>query len=191
MFNVGIYQRDRLRYLSICVCWPFIWFNTQFNYRLCIEGVSFQKLGFVSNTEINGDYFFTEFRKMSDSLLRNAEPEPEPPGAASFCLEPEPEPPQVGRSRSLLRDLGHQEPEPEPPKKVAAPQQWFCPYFCHETLCCAKGHKRRLPSPDKKEIFLTRKPNAIFMSTLSKIIFYWEVWWESNMTSMKIFSFNI
>ena len=119
------------------------------------------------------------------------EPEPESPGAASFCLEPEPEPTQVGRSRSLLRDLGHQEPEPEPPKKVAAPQQWFCPYFCHETLCCAKGHKRRLPSPDKKEIFLTRKPNAIFMSTLSKIIFYWEVWWESNMTSMKIFSFNI
>ena len=44
--------------------------------------------------------------------------EPEPPGAASFCLEPEPT--QVGRSRSRLRDLGHQ--EPEPPKKVAAPQ---------------------------------------------------------------------
>ena len=43
-------------------------------------------------------------------------------GAASFCLEPEPEPTQVGRSRSRLRDLGHQ--EPEPPKKVAAPQHW-------------------------------------------------------------------
>ena len=37
--------------------------------------------------------------------------EPEPPGAAFFCLEPT----QVGRSRSRLRDLGH--PEPEPPKK--------------------------------------------------------------------------
>ena len=46
------------------------------------------------------------------------EPEPEPPGAAFFCLEPEPT--QVGRSRSRLRDLG--DPEPEPPKKVAAPQ---------------------------------------------------------------------
>ena len=45
----------------------------------------------------------------------------EPPGAASFCLEPEPT--QVGRSRSRLRDLGHQ--EPEPPKKVAAPQHCF------------------------------------------------------------------
>ena len=44
--------------------------------------------------------------------------EPEPAGAASFCLEPEPT--QVGRSRSRLRDLGHQ--EPEPPKKVAALQ---------------------------------------------------------------------
>ena len=43
---------------------------------------------------------------------------PEPPGAASFCLELELT--QVGRSRSWLRDLGHQ--EPEPPKKVAAPQ---------------------------------------------------------------------
>ena len=32
--------------------------------------------------------------------------EPEPPGAASFCLEPEPT--QVGRSRSRLWDLGHQ-----------------------------------------------------------------------------------
>ena len=41
-------------------------------------------------------------------------------GAAFFCLEPEPT--QVGRSRSRLRDLGHQELEPEPPKKVAAPQ---------------------------------------------------------------------
>ena len=50
--------------------------------------------------------------------------EPEPPGAASFSLEPEPT--QEGRSRSRLRDLGHQEPElePEPPKKVAAPQHW-------------------------------------------------------------------
>ena len=47
--------------------------------------------------------------------------EPEPPGAASFCLEPEPT--QVGRSRSRLRDLGNQ--EPEPPKKVAAPQHWY------------------------------------------------------------------
>ena len=47
--------------------------------------------------------------------------EPEPPGAASFCLEPEPT--QVGRSRSWLRDLGYQ--EPEPPKKVAAPQHCF------------------------------------------------------------------
>ena len=45
---------------------------------------------------------------------------PEPPGAASFCLEPEPI--QVGRSRSRLRDLGDLELEPEPPKKVAAPQ---------------------------------------------------------------------
>ena len=45
-------------------------------------------------------------------------PEPEPPGAASFCLEAEPT--QVGRSRSRLWDLGH----PEPPKKVAAPQHW-------------------------------------------------------------------
>ena len=44
--------------------------------------------------------------------------EPEPPGAASFCLEPEPT--QVGRSQSRLRDLGHQ--EPEPPEKVAALQ---------------------------------------------------------------------
>ena len=43
--------------------------------------------------------------------------EPEPPGAAFFCLEPEPT--QVGRSRSQsrLRDLGHQESEPEQPKK--------------------------------------------------------------------------
>ena len=50
------------------------------------------------------------------------EPEPELPGAASFCLEPEPWPTKVGRSRSMsrLRDLGRQ--EPEPPKKVAAPQ---------------------------------------------------------------------
>ena len=49
--------------------------------------------------------------------------EPEPPGAAFFCLEPEPEPTQGGRSRSWLRDLGHLEPEPEQqPKKVAAPQ---------------------------------------------------------------------
>ena len=39
-------------------------------------------------------------------------------GAASFCLELEPT--QVGRRRSRLLDLGHQ--EPEPPKKVAAPQ---------------------------------------------------------------------
>ena len=39
-------------------------------------------------------------------------------GAASFCLEPEPT--QVDRSRSRLRDLGHQ--EPEPPKKVPALQ---------------------------------------------------------------------
>ena len=48
--------------------------------------------------------------------------EPEPAGAAFFCLEPEPT--QVGqsRSRSRLRDLGDLEPEPEPPKKVAAPQ---------------------------------------------------------------------
>ena len=37
--------------------------------------------------------------------------EPEPPGAAFFCLEPVPT--QVGRSRSWLRDLG--DPEPEPP----------------------------------------------------------------------------
>ena len=44
--------------------------------------------------------------------------EPEPPGAAFFCLQPEPELTQVGRSR--LRELGH----PEPPKKVAAPQHW-------------------------------------------------------------------
>ena len=44
--------------------------------------------------------------------------EPEPPGAAYFCLEPEPT--QVGRSRSRFRDLDH--PEPEPPKRVAAPQ---------------------------------------------------------------------
>ena len=51
--------------------------------------------------------------------------EPEPPGAAFFCLEPEPEPTQVGRSRSRsqLRDLGQL--EPEPPKKVAAPQHWY------------------------------------------------------------------
>ena len=47
--------------------------------------------------------------------------EPEPPGAAIFCLEPEPT--QFGRSRSRLQDLGL--PEPEPPKKVAAPQHWF------------------------------------------------------------------
>ena len=47
--------------------------------------------------------------------------EPEPPGAAFFCLELEPT--QVGRSRSRLRDLGHL--EPEPPKKVAAPQHCF------------------------------------------------------------------
>ena len=46
--------------------------------------------------------------------------EPEPPGAAFFCLQPEPELTQVGRSRSWLRYLGDQ--EPEPPKKVAAPQ---------------------------------------------------------------------
>ena len=44
--------------------------------------------------------------------------EPEPPGAAYFCLEPEPT--QIGRSRGQLRDLGHA--EPEPPKTVAAPQ---------------------------------------------------------------------
>ena len=44
--------------------------------------------------------------------------EPEPHGAAIFCLEPELT--QVGRSRSRFRDLDH--PEPEPPKKVAAPQ---------------------------------------------------------------------
>ena len=44
--------------------------------------------------------------------------EPEPPGAAFFCLEPEPT--QVGQSWSRLQDLGH--PEPEPPKKVVAPQ---------------------------------------------------------------------
>ena len=50
--------------------------------------------------------------------------EPEPPGAASFCLEPELT--QVGWSRSRLWDLGIQ--EPEPPKKVAAPQH------CHELL---------------------------------------------------------
>ena len=46
--------------------------------------------------------------------------EPEPPGAAFFTLELEPEPTQVGRIRSRLRDLGHQ--EPVPPKQVAAPQ---------------------------------------------------------------------
>ena len=53
--------------------------------------------------------------------------EPEPPGAAFFCLELEPEPTQVGqsRSRSQLRDLGDLELEPEPPKKVAAQQHWF------------------------------------------------------------------
>ena len=44
--------------------------------------------------------------------------EPEPSGAAFFCLEPEPT--QLGRSR--LRDLGH--PEPELPEKVAALQHW-------------------------------------------------------------------
>ena len=51
--------------------------------------------------------------------------EPEPPGAAFFCLEPEPEPEptQVGRSRSRLLDLG--DLEPELPKKVAAPQHWL------------------------------------------------------------------
>ena len=53
--------------------------------------------------------------------------EPEPPGAAFFCLEPEPT--QVGRSRSRLRDLGHLEPELEPPKKVAAPQHRFLGLF--------------------------------------------------------------
>ena len=49
--------------------------------------------------------------------------EPEPPGAAFFCLEPEPELTQVGqsRSRSWLRDFSDLEPEPELPKKVAAP----------------------------------------------------------------------
>ena len=50
--------------------------------------------------------------------------EPEPAGAAYFCLEPEPEPTQVGQSqsRSRLRDFSDLEPEPEPLKKVAAPQ---------------------------------------------------------------------
>ena len=37
---------------------------------------------------------------------------PEPPGAASFCLELELT--QVGRSRSRLQDIGHQEPESAP-----------------------------------------------------------------------------
>ena len=54
--------------------------------------------------------------------------EPEPPGAAFFCLEPEPT--QVGRSWSRLRDLGHL--EPEVPKKVAAPQHcWY--RYTHKT----------------------------------------------------------
>ena len=47
--------------------------------------------------------------------------EPEPPGAAFFCLEPEQT--QVGRSRRRLWDLG--DLEPEPPKKVASQQHWF------------------------------------------------------------------
>ena len=42
--------------------------------------------------------------------------EPEPPGAASFCLEPEPE---------SAPGPCHQ--EPEPPKKVAAPQHCYRP----------------------------------------------------------------
>ena len=46
--------------------------------------------------------------------------EPEPPGAAFFCLEPEPTQEGQSRSWSLLWDLGH--PEPEKPKKVTAPQ---------------------------------------------------------------------
>ena len=48
--------------------------------------------------------------------------EPEPAGAAFFCLEPEPEPTQVGRSRSRSRLRDFSDLEPEPPKKVAAPQ---------------------------------------------------------------------
>ena len=54
--------------------------------------------------------------------------EPEPPGAAFFCLEPT----QVGRSRSRSRllNLGH--PEPEPPQKVAAPQH--CCLLCKIVL---------------------------------------------------------
>ena len=58
--------------------------------------------------------------------------EPEPPGAAFFCLEPEPT--QVGRSRSQLRDLGHLEPDPYLPKKVAVPQHWRVFYLFSDPI---------------------------------------------------------
>ena len=60
--------------------------------------------------------------------------EPEPPGAASFCLELEPEPTPVGRSRSRLRDHGHQ--EAEPPKKVAVPQHCLPEAWLCNTVAC-------------------------------------------------------
>ena len=44
--------------------------------------------------------------------------EPEPPGAAFFCLKPEAT--QFGWRGSQLQDFGL--PEAEPPKKMAAPQ---------------------------------------------------------------------
>ena len=54
------------------------------------------------------------------------------------------EPTQVGRSRSQLRYLGHQ--EPELPKKVAAPQRcWQVRPSPISFCCCGQGRPGHLP----------------------------------------------
>ena len=56
--------------------------------------------------------------------------DPELPRAASFGLELEQTKVGLSPSRSLLRDLGHQEPEPL--KKVADPQHCYSLLLCNQ-----------------------------------------------------------
>ena len=87
--------------------------------------------------------------------------EPEPPGAASFCLEPT----QVGRSRSRLWDLGH----PEPPKKVAAPQHWLCNFLFIFLLALFCLYYQSKFSKNKKFLLLIRFRNSKTDKDISKI----------------------
>ena len=67
--------------------------------------------------------------------------DPELPRAASFGLELEQTKVGLSPSRSLLRDLGHQEPEPL--KKVADPQHCYSLLLCNQNK---DNHKKILLS---------------------------------------------